>query len=57
MGLCIGSYVIVTLADGEVLEGSIVKIGNGHIVIDEVRTFGDWVFIEDYNILSICSVC
>lgn len=46
-------YVIATLADGTVMEGTVVKVGNGHIVLDECRAFGDWVFIEICNIVDI----
>lgn len=51
--LGLGDYVVVTLADGMVFEGEIVKIGNDNIVVDDVSAFGDWVFIEFRNIVDI----
>lgn len=50
---CIGDYVVVTLMDGTVFEGEIVRIGNDNIVVDDVSAFGDWVFIEFINIRGI----
>ena len=50
---CIGDYVVVTLMDGTVFEGEIVRIGNDNIVVDDVTVFGDWVFIEFRNIREI----
>lgn len=56
MRIGLGSYVVVTVADGTVLEGQIIKMGMDHIVLDEVRAFWDWVFIEKYNIVEIREV-
>lgn len=52
-GYGIGDFVIVTLADGTVMQGEIVRIGKDNVVIDEYVVFGDWVFIEFCNILDI----
>ena len=46
----LGDYVVVTLMDGTVFEGEIVRIGNDNIVVD------DWVFIEFMNIREINKV-
>ena len=54
--LRIGNEVLVTLADGTMLQGYILKIGQDHILIDENVIFGDWVFIEFYNIVNISIV-
>lgn len=46
-------YIRVKLLDGTIFEGEIVKVGSNHIVIDDVRAFEDWVFIELCNIVEI----
>lgn len=51
--LTVGDYVVVTLADGTVFEGELVRIGKDNIVVDDVTVFGDWVFIEFRNIREI----
>ena len=48
-----GDYAVVSLADGTQFEGEIVRIGNDNLVVDDKRTYGDWVFIEFYNIVNI----
>uniref|UniRef100_UPI004057C94A hypothetical protein n=1 Tax=Acetatifactor sp. TaxID=1872090 RepID=UPI004057C94A len=52
----LGDYVIVSLVDGTVFEGEIVRIGSDNIVVDDVAAFGDWVFIEFMNIREINKV-
>ena len=49
----IGDYVIVTLANANILEGELVKIGTDFIVIDDVSAFGDWVYVNFYDIVNI----
>ena len=49
----IGDYVIVTLANANILEGELVKIGTDFIVIDDVSAFGDWVYVKFYDIVNI----
>lgn len=48
-----GDYAVVKLADGTVFEGEIVRMGVDNLVVDDKRTYGDWVFIEFYNIVDI----
>ena len=52
----VGDEVVVTLADGTILQGYILKIGKDHILIDEHVIFGDWVFIEFFNIFNITRI-
>lgn len=52
----IGNEVVVDLADGTSLQGYILKMGHDHILIDENVIFGDWVFIEYINIVSITKI-
>ena len=51
--MSIGDYVKLCLADGTIIEGTVVKMGQDHVVIDEVRAFGDWVWIELVHISDI----
>ena len=51
--LRIGEYVMVTLKDGTVFEGDVVRVGADNMVVDDVSAFGDWVFIEFRNIIDI----
>ncbi len=51
--LRIGDYVMVTLKDGTVFEGDVVRVGADNMVVDDVSAFGDWVFIEFRNIIDI----
>lgn len=48
-----GDYIKVKLLDGTTFEGVVVKVGSGHMVIDDIHTYGDWVFIEFSNIAEI----
>ena len=52
----IGEEVLVTLADGTMLQGYILKIGPDRILIDENVIFGDWVSLEFINIINISIV-
>lgn len=48
-----GDYAVVKVADGTEFEGEIVRIGKDNLVVDDKRTYGDWVFIEFHNIVDI----
>ena len=52
----IGDEVVVTLVDGTMLQGYILKIGPDRILIDENVIFGDWVSLEFINIINISIV-
>lgn len=45
-GLNVGDYIWVMLIDGSVFEGDIVSLGVNHMIVDDVRAFGDMVGIE-----------
>lgn len=45
-GLNVGDYIQVLLVDGSVFEGEIVSLGVNHMIVDDVRAFGDMVGIE-----------
>ena len=45
-GLKVGDYIKVMLVDGSVFEGDIVSLGVNHMIVDDVRAFGDMVGIE-----------
>lgn len=51
----IGDYVKVTLVDGTIFEGELVRLGKDNMVVDDVSAFGDWVFIEFSNIMSVAN--
>lgn len=45
-GLKVGDYIKVMLVDGSVFKGDIVSLGVNHMIVDDVRAFGDMVGIE-----------
>lgn len=45
-GLNVGDYIKVILVDGSIFEGEIVSLGANHMIVDDVRAFGDMVGIE-----------
>ena len=51
--LNVGDYIKVMLVDGSVFEGEIVSLGVSHMVVDDVRAFGDMVVIEYKYIVDI----
>lgn len=53
MNILLGDYIEVLLRDGTVMSGTVEKIGSDHLVLDEDRTFGDWVFILFSDIVNI----
>lgn len=52
-GLNVGDYIKVMLVDGNIFEGEIVSLGVSHMVVDDVRAFGDMVVIEYKYIVDI----
>ena len=52
-GLNVGDYIQVLLVDGSVFEGEIVSLGVNHMIVDDVRAFGDMVGIEYKYIVDI----
>ncbi len=52
-GLSVGDYIKVMLVDGNIFEGEIVSLGVSHMVVDDVRAFGDMVVIEYKYIVDI----
>ena len=42
----VGDYIKVMLVDGSVFEGDFVALGVNHMIVDDVRAFGDMVGIE-----------
>ena len=52
-GLNVGDYIKVLLVDGNIFEGEIVSLGVSHMVVDDVRAFGDMVVIEYKYIVDI----
>ncbi len=53
MNILIGDYIEVLLRDGTIMRGTVERIGNNHLVLDEDKVFGDWVFIYFVNIVDI----
>ena len=53
MNIVCGDYIEVLLRDGTIMSGTVEKIGSDHLVLDEDRTFGDWVFILYADIIDI----
>lgn len=51
--LNVGDYIKVMLVDGSVFEGEIVSMGDNHMIVDDVRAFGDMVGIEYKYIVDI----
>lgn len=51
--LNVGDYIKVMLVDGSVFEGEIVSMGANHMIVDDVRAFGDMVGIEYKYIVDI----
>lgn len=45
-GLKVGDYIKVLLVDGNIFEGEIILLGVNHMIVDDVREFGDMVGIE-----------
>ena len=45
-GLNVGDYIKVLLVDGNIFEGEIASLGVNHMIVDDVRAFGDMVGIE-----------
>lgn len=45
-GLKVGDYIKVLLVDGNIFEGEIILLGVNHMIVDDVRAFGDMVGIE-----------
>lgn len=52
-GLSVGDYIKVMLVDDNIFEGEIVSLGVSHMVVDDVRAFGDMVVIEYKYIVDI----
>ena len=52
-GLNVGDYIKVLLVDGNIFEGEIVSLGVNHMIVDDVRAFGDMVGIEYKYIVDI----
>lgn len=52
-GLNVGDYIQVLLVDGSVFEGEIVSLGVNHMIVDDVRAFGDMIGIEYKYIVDI----
>ena len=52
-GLNVGNYIQVLLVDGSVFEGEIVSLGVNHMIVDDVRAFGDMISIEYKYIVDI----
>ena len=52
-GLNVGNYIQVLLVDGSVFEGEIVSLGVNHMIVDDVRAFGDMIGIEYKYIVDI----
>ena len=52
-GLSVGDYIKVMLVDGNIFEGEIVSLGVNHMIVDDVRAFGDMVGIEYKYIVDI----
>lgn len=53
--LVIGDCIRVTLVDGTIFEGELVRLGKDNMVVDDMTVFGDWVFIEFSNIMSVAN--
>ncbi len=51
--ILIGDHIEVLLRDGTIMRGTLEKVGKDHLVLDEDKVFGDWVFIYFVNIVDI----
>lgn len=53
MNILCGDYIVVLLRDETIMSGTVERIGSDHLVLDEDRVFGDWVFILYVDIINI----